>query len=128
MVLLSEIFSKKTSPQLSKGVSSLSCRVYVFIWGGVSSQIMGILEDCLLLCLAFGSHSGRPAVGFLLILWVNSAFLSKFIVKDLCPKLSLLSCVCWEHRLQIGLSGVPHLLLCLPQMSPDPGLLWSPGF
>lgn len=58
MVLLSEIFSKKTSPQLSKGVSSLSCRVYVSIWGGVSSQTMGILEDCLLLCSAFGSHSG----------------------------------------------------------------------
>lgn len=34
MVLLSEIFSKKTSPQLSKEVSSLSCRVYVSIWGG----------------------------------------------------------------------------------------------
>lgn len=62
----------------------------------------------------------------LLILWVNSAFLSKFIVKDLCPKLSLLSRVCWEHRLQIGLSGVPQLLsLCLSQIALPVSRLWS---
>lgn len=73
MVLLSEIFSKKTSPQLSKGVSSLSCRVYVSIWGG------GLISD-------HGDSGGlsSPVLGLWESLWVTCHWLSSDPLGELC--------------------------------------------